>query len=744
MRFSCDQCGAQYAIADEKVGDKGVRVRCKKCGNIITVRPERPDEAGSSSTDATTVDREPEPDAGMGPEQAAAGGGEFTTEEEEIGSALDAMFGGDQGDEGLDSGLGDDEEDDDLDRQATRVFSMEDMQLVQSEKEKASQSDQEQFGNLYRQAQQAEAGSGTAGETDPERVEWYVAVEEKQLGPMNLVEMKRHFEAGEIDGDTLVWKAGFEDWLPIQEVAEVQQLLLPGETAAGESAWQEEAAGQAAEEQAGDEEAESEDWRESSDWDDEFSGEEEEEPSGEEEAFPEQEQDEDFADNQVAAFGGGADVDWQPAALGDLESLAESELASLRPPEEDEMEGASLDEMLGDTEISQESSSEDMDDGDSSIIKEIAAEEEKAARQAEQKRLEEERRAEQARLEEERKALEAQEAARREMEEEKRQRAAPPPEQVLPAAAPRGSLPRWAWALFAMGGVVTILLAFLVYKLATAPTPVLTATPPVVAAGNGQAARPSVPTVPARASGQPQQPVKVAQVTRTAGATPTPPGGTTAPSAVPASGSVAATTSKPATAPSPQPVAKVGTSPRPATGSAKRAGSGKPAARPRARKKPAHKRSKPTVVRKEEKKAPPPPPPPRKRSRGGILDFEDEAAFAKETGGGSTPRPEPKKVAVKKQLPPLSNADVLSVMRQHLAEFKACNSKQKEIDRSVRGRMVVKFVIQPTGKVSRVTVTTPEFRNKFVAKCIKKVIRQARFPEFGGGAKTVPFPFTVK
>jgi len=29
MRFSCDQCGAQYAIADEKVGDKGVRVRCK-------------------------------------------------------------------------------------------------------------------------------------------------------------------------------------------------------------------------------------------------------------------------------------------------------------------------------------------------------------------------------------------------------------------------------------------------------------------------------------------------------------------------------------------------------------------------------------------------------------------------------------------------------------------------------------------------------------------------------------------
>src|SRR5919206_80658 len=38
MRFSCDGCSAQYMISDEKVGPGGVKVRCKKCGHIISVK----------------------------------------------------------------------------------------------------------------------------------------------------------------------------------------------------------------------------------------------------------------------------------------------------------------------------------------------------------------------------------------------------------------------------------------------------------------------------------------------------------------------------------------------------------------------------------------------------------------------------------------------------------------------------------------------------------------------------------
>jgi predicted Zn finger-like uncharacterized protein len=39
MKFSCDDCGAQYMIADEKIGPRGVKVRCKKCAHVIILRP---------------------------------------------------------------------------------------------------------------------------------------------------------------------------------------------------------------------------------------------------------------------------------------------------------------------------------------------------------------------------------------------------------------------------------------------------------------------------------------------------------------------------------------------------------------------------------------------------------------------------------------------------------------------------------------------------------------------------------
>ena len=38
MRFVCESCRAQYMINDEKVGPKGVKVRCRKCGYVILVK----------------------------------------------------------------------------------------------------------------------------------------------------------------------------------------------------------------------------------------------------------------------------------------------------------------------------------------------------------------------------------------------------------------------------------------------------------------------------------------------------------------------------------------------------------------------------------------------------------------------------------------------------------------------------------------------------------------------------------
>src|SRR3989304_7076014 len=90
MKFSCDKCSAQYMISDDKVGPNGVRVRCKRCGNIVSVK----------RAPLVAPEIEPAPDV-LAPsdlepvgEQSAAGetSGE-TSLEGEIGQAFDNAFG---------------------------------------------------------------------------------------------------------------------------------------------------------------------------------------------------------------------------------------------------------------------------------------------------------------------------------------------------------------------------------------------------------------------------------------------------------------------------------------------------------------------------------------------------------------------------------------------------------------------------------------------------------------------------
>lgn len=47
MKFYCDQCSAKYSIPDEKVRGKVVKVRCKECGHVITVRGSRRRKTGT-------------------------------------------------------------------------------------------------------------------------------------------------------------------------------------------------------------------------------------------------------------------------------------------------------------------------------------------------------------------------------------------------------------------------------------------------------------------------------------------------------------------------------------------------------------------------------------------------------------------------------------------------------------------------------------------------------------------------
>lgn len=52
MKFLCERCGTRYSIADEKVRQKILKIRCKSCDNVITLR-DTAVEAGESAPAAT-------------------------------------------------------------------------------------------------------------------------------------------------------------------------------------------------------------------------------------------------------------------------------------------------------------------------------------------------------------------------------------------------------------------------------------------------------------------------------------------------------------------------------------------------------------------------------------------------------------------------------------------------------------------------------------------------------------------
>jgi GYF domain 2 len=51
---------------------------------------------------------------------------------------------------------------------------------------------------------------------------WYIILEGRKLGPFSVQDLKRD---SRISPDTLVWKEGFEDWVPIKEVPELRAVF---------------------------------------------------------------------------------------------------------------------------------------------------------------------------------------------------------------------------------------------------------------------------------------------------------------------------------------------------------------------------------------------------------------------------------------------------------------------------------------------------------------------------------------
>ncbi|MEO1173165.1 MAG: MJ0042-type zinc finger domain-containing protein, partial [Myxococcota bacterium] len=213
-------------IADEKIGDRGVKVKCKKCSHMIIVRPpsQQQEEAEATQSLADTPDA-PTPEGQMGsafdtmfgnqqPAAAAAGGGAFDTQATSQyqaplgGVGMEAAAGAAAGagagvaaEGGFSSGYGDDFGDSgsnghgangdapgaaSFDSGSGGAFGFEGGASSSGETDFA-------LGSLERQAEE-EANEPAASSRPAGEKEWYVAIEDSQVGPIDIGEVEERWD----------------------------------------------------------------------------------------------------------------------------------------------------------------------------------------------------------------------------------------------------------------------------------------------------------------------------------------------------------------------------------------------------------------------------------------------------------------------------------------------------------------------------------------------------------------------
>lgn len=221
MRFICESCQAQYMISDEKLGPKGARVKCKKCGHVILVRKaelaqaEAPSAGGApAGTPAATADgaaaAAPAGEAGPVASRAAAEAPTAGGEAKKHLSAAQILDGV-------------------ADEEIGAVF---DQALTESEAPSPDEgAPPPQAAPVANEEPAPSTFSNVPASVAPPPVyDWFVAINDQQVGPITQDKVKQLWDSGEIGPDSLCWRAGLADWKPLSEVGELSTMLVPRPT----------------------------------------------------------------------------------------------------------------------------------------------------------------------------------------------------------------------------------------------------------------------------------------------------------------------------------------------------------------------------------------------------------------------------------------------------------------------------------------------------------------------------------
>lgn len=83
------------------------------------------------------------------------------------------------------------------------------------------------------------------------------------------------------------------------------------------------------------------------------------------------------------------------------------------------------------------------------------------------------------------------------------------------------------------------------------------------------------------------------------------------------------------------------------------------------------------------------------------------------------------------------------VIQQHIGEVKRCYETELEKHPNLAGRVMVRFTIDPAGKVTESAIQESSLNNPPSEGCIRDAVRTWIFPKPQGGKVVVSYPFVL-
>jgi len=89
----------------------------------------------------------------------------------------------------------------------------------------------------------------------------------------------------------------------------------------------------------------------------------------------------------------------------------------------------------------------------------------------------------------------------------------------------------------------------------------------------------------------------------------------------------------------------------------------------------------------------------------------------------------------------LDEPTINRVVQRHMSGIKYCYERELKRNANLAGKIVLRWTIEESGRVSGIEIEQDTMQNRNVSECMKSKVRTWRFPAPGGGSVLVAYPF---